>query len=307
MNTSEKGTYKSGFAALVGRPNVGKSTLLNTILGEKVSITTAKPQTTRNRILGVKTLPNVGQLILLDTPGIHRPKQGGLNRYMVETALNSLDESDVVLFMVAVDDALNRGGEVTKGNRFIIRRIAESSFPCTLVINKIDTILKEHLLGLIDTYQKEYDFASIVPISARTGDGVDRLLDVIIGQLPEGPQYYPEDMLTDQIERFIVSEIIREKATILTRQEVPYSLAVEVETFKDEEKLLNIDAVLHVERRSQKGIVIGKGGSMLKKIGSKARVDIEKFFAKKVFLTLFVRVQKNWAGDQAALRRFGYK
>ena len=302
--------YKSGFAALVGRPNVGKSTLLNQILGEKISIATAKPQTTRDRILGVKTMPDKGQVIFVDTPGIHRPKKAGLNRFMVDTAMRSLGDSDLVMYMVDVRECFNHRGRITDGNQFIINQIKESEYPCFLVLNKIDHFSRDKLIHIIDIFSKTHDFLEVVPISAINGTNVDLLVDLALKHLPEGPQYYPDDMITDQAERFIVSEMIREKATMLTREEIPYALAVEIESFKEEEDkkdVLVIDAVIHVSRKSQKGIVIGKQGSMLKKIGTRAREDIEHFFSKRVFLTLFVRVQENWMEDPASLSQFGYK
>jgi GTP-binding protein Era len=294
-------SFKSGFIAIIGRPNVGKSTLLNTLLGEKVAIVSEKPQTTRNRIRGVKNLEDA-QIIFVDTPGIHRAK-GLLNEYMVRQAMASLKDVDGVLYLVEATRGIDEVEE------FIISSLKRFKTPVILAINKVDVSAKPRLLPLIEEYSKRFPFIEIVPISALNGDGVDLLTDILPGVLPEGPRYFPEDILTDQSERFVVSEIIREKVFIFTRQEVPYSAAVFVEEFKEdaEKNLVTIKAVINVERDSQKGIIIGKGGKMIKTIGSSARVDIERLLGVRVFLELFVRVQKEWTKNRRSLKEFGYK
>ncbi len=292
--------FRSGFIAIIGRPNVGKSTFLNAILGEKVSIVSAKPQTTRNRIRGIKNLED-GQIVFIDTPGVHRAR-GALNRYMLREALSALKDVDGVLYMV---EATRKADE---GELFVIENLKTIKVPVILGINKIDLVKKESLLPLIDEYSKLFPFREIVPFSALTGDGLDRLMGVLSGVLPEGPRYFPEDMITDQPERFLVAEIIREKVFEFTRQEIPYSVAVVVEEFKEREEggVLYISAVINVERDSQKGIIIGKGGSMLKRIGSSARKEVERILAAKVYLELYVRVKEKWTKDARALREFGY-
>jgi GTP-binding protein Era len=292
--------FKSGFIAIAGRPNVGKSTLLNGILGEKLAITSSKPQTTRNRITGIRNTDD-GQMIFLDTPGIHRAKTP-LNRYMVKAATSTFSEVDLILLLVEAD----RGRDAD--DDLIIESLRQTGVPVFLVINKIDRVEKMKLLPLIDRFRSLYDFQEIVPVSALTGDGVDRLLELIREVLPEGPKYFPDDLFTDNSERFIAAEIVREKILILTHKEIPYATAVTVDSFKeDEEKnLIRIAATITVEKDSQKGILIGKGGKMLKEIGTQARVEMERFFAAKIFLELFVRVRKDWTKDAKWLKEFGY-
>jgi GTPase len=292
--------FKSGFIAIAGRPNVGKSTLLNRVLGEKLAITSSKPQTTRNRITGIRNTDD-GQMIFLDTPGIHQAKTP-LNRFMVKAATSTFSEVDLILLLVEAD----RGHDAD--DDLIIESLRLAGVPVFLVINKIDRVEKLKLLPLIDRFRSLYDFQEIVPVSAVTGDGVDRLLELIREVLPEGPKYFPDDLFTDNSERFIAAEIVREKILTLTHKEIPYATAVTVDSFKeDEEKnLIRIAATITVEKDSQKGILIGKGGKMLKEIGTQARVEMERFFAAKIFLELFVRVRKDWTKDDKWLKEFGY-
>ena len=294
-------TFKSGFVSIIGRPNVGKSTLLNAILGEKVSIVSDKPQTTRNRILGIRTLPGT-QVIFIDTPGIHKPKHK-LNEYMVKTALHTLDEVDIVLFMTEAGESI--GG----GDRYIIERLKDVKKPVFLLINKIDLVQKSLLLPLIDEFSRLYNFAEVFPVSALHGDNVSVLYDAIASRLPEGPQYFPEDAVTDQPMRFIAAELVREKIFQLTYEEIPYSIAVGIEEFREEKEknVVFIRAVIFVDKDSQKGMVIGKGGTVLKKVGQLARKDIEAIMGIKVFLELWVKVKSGWRGDESVLRMLGYK
>ncbi len=293
--------FRSGFISIIGRPNVGKSTLLNAFLGEKLSIVSPRPQTTRNVVRGIKTGEDY-QIIFLDTPGMHRAK-GMLNEFMVGEALNSIKDTDGVLYMVEAHRP------VMPDDRFIMEHLKVVNCPVVLAINKIDLVKKHTLLPLIKEYSEIFPFREIVPVSALTADGLEELLEVLKGILPEGPMYFPEELLTDQPERFIVSEIIREKVFLFTRQEIPYSVAVQVEGFREEKEknLVVINAVISVERDSQKAIVIGKGGSMLKKIGTSARQDIERFLGCRVYLELFVRVEKNWTKNRRLLKEFGYR
>ncbi len=292
--------FKSGFVAIIGRPNVGKSTLLNRVVAQKIAIMSDKAQTTRNKIQGVYTTENE-QIIFIDTPGIHKPKTK-LGDFMVETAYSALREVDAILFMVSAD--MPRG----RGDDFIIERLKNSDAPIYLIINKIDTIHPDALLPIIEDYRQQLDFKEIIPISATEGNNVDRLLETLTNDLPEGPQFYPEDQVTDHPEYFIVSELIREKALHLTEQEVPHSIAVITESMKrDEFDKVHIQATIIVERDSQKGIIIGKGGKMLKNIGIKSRKDIENLLGNKVYLELWVKVQKNWRDKQKDLQNFGYK
>lgn len=292
--------HKSGFVAIVGRPNVGKSTLLNRIVGQKIAIMSDKAQTTRNKIQGVYTTEEA-QLIFIDTPGIHKPKHR-LGDFMVETAYSALREVDAVLFMISADQ--KRG----KGDDMIIERLKNSEAPVFLVINKIDKIHPNDLLAIIDDYSQQMDFAEVVPISATEGNNVENLMATLIKQMPEGPQYFPDDQVTDHPEYFIVSELIREKVLLLTRDEVPHSVAVVVDSMKrNENDKVQVEATIIVERDSQKGIIIGKGGKMLKQIGTKARLDIEHLLGDKVFLELWVKVQKDWRDKQTYLKDFGYR
>ena len=292
--------YKSGFVAIVGRPNVGKSTLLNRIVGQKIAIMSDKSQTTRNKIQGVYTTDEA-QIVFIDTPGIHKPKHR-LGDFMVATAYSAMREVDIVMFMVSAD--MKRG----RGDDLIIERLKQSSVPVYLVINKIDTIHPDELLEIIDDYSKQMDFAEIVPISATEGNNFERLMETLVAQMPEGPQYFPEDQVTDHPERFIVSELIREKVLFFTRDEVPHSVAVTIESMKrNENNKIEIQATIIVERDSQKGIIIGKGGKMLKLIGTKARLDIENLLGSKVYLELWVKVQKDRRDKKTHLTDFGYR
>lgn len=293
-------THKSGFVAIVGRPNVGKSTLLNRIVGQKIAIMSDKAQTTRNKIQGVYTTADT-QMVFIDTPGIHKPKHR-LGDFMVEAAYSALREVDAVLFMISADEKRGRGDD------FIIERLKNVSSPVFLVINKIDKVHPDKLLGIIEDYTSQMEFAEIVPISAVEGNNVERLMETLITQMPEGPQYFPDDQVTDHPEYFIVSELIREKVLQLTRDEVPHSVAVVIDSMKrDENDKVRILATIIVERDSQKGIVIGKGGKMLKQIGTKARLDIEHLLGDKVFLEVWVKVQKNWRDKQTYLQDYGYR
>lgn len=294
-------SFKSGFIAIVGRPNAGKSTLLNTILGEKVAIVSKRPQTTRNRIRGVKNLEGA-QIVFVDTPGIHRPK-GRLNEFMVREAMASLKDVDGVVYLVEAT------GDVDQVEEFIIASLERVKAPVVLLVNKVDIVKKSRVLPLIEEYSKRFKFREVVPVSAMKGEGVDEVIKILCGLLPEGPKYFPEDITTDQPERFVVSEIIREKVFMLTRQEVPYATAVNVEEFKEdtEKNLISIKAAINVERDSQKGIIIGKRGAMIKTIGTRARADIERLLGVKVYLELFVKVQKEWTKDLRSLKEFGYK
>ena len=291
--------FRSGYVSIIGRPNVGKSTLLNSILGEKIAIVTPKPQTTRNKIMGIKTLPDA-QIIFIDTPGIHRPRHK-LGETMVRTALEALNEVDVILFMV-------EPYEPGKGDRAIIDLLKRVQSPVFLLINKIDIVKKSDILLIIDHFKGLYPFKEIIPVSAIKQDGISLLIKTIHDYLPSGPTYYPDDLITDQMERFMVSEIIREKAMDMTEEELPYSVAVEVAGWKErEDGLISISCNIYVEREGQKAIIIGKRGAMLKSIGSAARVDIEKLLNTKVFLELWVKVKKNWRNDKQLLNELGYK
>ena len=293
--------YRSGFVSIVGRPNVGKSTLLNQILGQKIAITSNKPQTTRNRILGIESTPD-GQILFLDTPGIHRPS-GRLNKYMVDQALQACTGVDLVFFLVEANE--EPGG----GDKFILDILRQSETDVFLVINKVDLVKRERLLPLIDKYSQMHDFKEIFPVSAMTGEGVKPLVERSLQSLPVGPRYYPDDMVTDLPERFIVAEMVREQLMRQTRDEIPYGVAVEVESFeeKPEKNLIVIGAVIHVERDAHKRIVLGKNGSRIRAIGQSSRKEIELFLDSKVFLELFVHVQKNWTDSTGQLRRFGYE
>ena len=292
--------HKSGFVAIVGRPNVGKSTLLNRIVGQKIAIMSDKAQTTRNKIQGVYTTPEA-QLIFIDTPGIHKPKHR-LGDFMVESAYSALREVDAVLFIISADQKRGRGDD------FIIERLKNVQSPVYLIINKIDKVHPDELLGIIEDYSTQMPFAQVIPISATEGNNVERLMDVLVSEMPEGPQYFPDDQVTDHPEYFIVSELIREKVLFLTRDEVPHSVAVVVDSMKrNENDKIHIQATIIVERDSQKGIIIGKGGKMLKQVGTKARKDIENLLGDKVFLELWVKVQKDWRDKKVYLQDFGYR
>ncbi|MBZ0156449.1 MAG: GTPase Era [Alphaproteobacteria bacterium] len=291
--------FRSGYVSLTGRPNVGKSTLLNSILGEKVAIVTPKPQTTRNRLVGVKTLPEA-QIVFVDTPGIHKP-QHKLGEWMVREAQASLKEVDIVLLLVEPSPP-------GRGDLHIIEMLKARETPVFLVINKIDTVKKPELLPVIDAYGKLYPFKEIIPVSALNGDGVEALLAAIIRSLPEGPKYYPDDIVTDQMERFMVAEIIREKLMQQTEEEVPHSVATEVVGWTErEEGTVLIQANIYVEREGQKGIIIGKEGARLKAVGTSARREIEDLLGTKVFLELWVKVKKDWRSRDNVLRELGFK
>jgi len=292
--------FKSGFISILGRPNVGKSTLFNRLLGDKIAIVAEKPQTTRNRILGIKNVEG-GQLIFLDTPGIHQGRSE-LNQRMVRTAIASGRDADVLLFLIEATFPL-----LEKDQQMIEPLRGSRGIPF-LVINKMDLVKRKNLLPIMDQYQKLHPFKEIIPLSAITGEGIEILLDEILKVLPESPPYYPEDMVTDQTERFWVSEIIREKVIHQSYQEIPYSTAVTIEEFKEhpEKNLVVIKGTIHVERDSQKKILIGKGGQKLKNIGEIARKEVEAFLGTRVFLELWVSVEKNWTQNPQALNRLGY-
>ncbi len=290
--------YKSGFVTLIGRPNVGKSTLMNYLVGQKIAITSNKPQTTRNRIRTVLTTGE-GQVVFVDTPGIHKAKNK-LGAYMVNIAERSLDEVDVVLWLVEPSTFIGAG------ERHIIDQLGRVKTPVILVINKTDMVKKEDVFLSIDAYRKAYDFAAIVPVSARSGENTDELVKVILQYLPYGPQFYDEDTMTDQPERQIVAELVREKALHCLQDEIPHGIAVAIDRMKKEKKVMQIDATIICERDSHKGIIIGKQGVMLKKIGSTARYEIERMLDCKVNLKLWVKVQKNWRDSDYLMKNFGY-
>ena len=335
-----KENFKSGFVTLIGRPNVGKSTLMNHLIGQKIAITSNKPQTTRNRIQTVLTTEE-GQIVFVDTPGIHKAKNK-LGEYMVNTAEHTLNEVDVILWLVEPSNFIGAGEQhiieqlkktktpvniaerslnevdvvlwlvepsnfIGAGEKHIIEQLKKVKTPVILVINKIDMVKREEILAFIDTYRKEYDFAEIVPVSARTGDNTDELVKVILNYLPYGPQFYDEDTVTDQPERQIVAELIREKALHCLNEEIPHGIAVAIDQMKMNKKVCHIDATIICERDSHKGIIIGKQGSMLKKIGSTARYEIERLLDCKVNLKLWVKVQKNWRDSDYMMKNFGYR
>jgi GTP-binding protein Era len=293
---------KTGTVTLIGRPNVGKSTLLNALLGEKIAIVSDKPQTTRSRILGVVHRPGA-QIVVLDTPGIHTPRFE-LNKRMVRTAVEAGEEADLLYVMVEAT------GPPQAGDRAVIRQVREwldaASRPVFLLINKVDLVNKARVLPLIDAYSRLLEWTEIVPLSAQAGDNVDRLLDMTVKLLPEGEAPFGEETLTDQPMRALAAELIREKLLLKTQQEVPYSVAVEIDEFKEEGKLARIAATIFVEKDSQKGIVVGKGGTMLKAVGTEARRDMERLFGMKVFLQLWVKVRAGWREDEQALEELGY-
>ncbi len=319
---------RSGFAALIGRPNVGKSTLLNQVLGEKIAIVSPKPQTTRTRIVGVVTRPD-WQIALVDTPGIHEA-HGALNRFMVEHALGAAAECDVVLFLVEAELLKpGEGPQIRPANRQVLERVKQLRKPTVLVINKVDAVPKPHLLPLIALYREAFAFAEIVPVSAKTGDGVEMLLDVVAKLMPAAEPMFPPDVFTDQAERTLVGEYVREQVLRHCRQEVPYSTAVAVEVFDESDRdapppsgkkkraadptkpvktgLVRIHASVYVERESQKAIIIGKRGAMLKTIGTDARLGIERLLGTNVFLSLQVKVEPKWTERADGLRRVGYE
>lgn len=295
----ENNALKSGFVTLIGRPNVGKSTLMNCIIGQKIAITSNKPQTTRNRIQTVYTSEE-GQIVFLDTPGIHKAKNK-LGDYMVTVAEKTLSEVDVILWLVEPSNFIGAG------ERHIIEQLKKGKTPVILVINKIDTVKKEQLLEYIDTYRKEYDFAEIVPVSALKAENIKELLKCIMKYLPYGPAFYDEDTVTDQPVRQIVAELIREKTLRLLSDEIPHGVAVSIESMKYKKNIVDIEATIFCERDSHKGIIIGKNGAMLKKIGSMARRDIEELLERQANLQLWVKVKKDWRDSDFLLKNFGYQ
>ena len=294
-----KNDFKSGFVTLIGRPNVGKSTLMNYLIGQKIAITSNKPQTTRNRIQTVQTTDE-GQIVFVDTPGIHKAKNK-LGEYMVNVAEKTLNEVDVVLWLVEPTTFIGAG------EQHIAKQLQRVKTPVILVINKVDSVKREEILPAIAAYKDIYDFADIVPVSARSGDNTDELLRVIMKYLPYGPQFYDEDTVTDQPERQIVAELIREKALHSLQDEIPHGIAVAIDRMKMQNKVMHIDATIICERDSHKGIIIGKQGSMLKKIGSTARYEIERMLDCKVNLKLWVKVKKDWRDSEFLMKNFGYR
>ena len=294
----ENSRYKSGFATLIGRPNVGKSTLMNCLIGQKIAITSNKPQTTRNRIQTVYTSEE-GQIVFLDTPGIHKAKNK-LGNYMVSVAERTLSEVDVVLWLVEPTNYIGAG------EQHIIEQLKKTKTPVILVIKKIDTVKKEEILLFIDTYRKQMDFAEIVPVSAKKGDGTDDLLSCVMKYLPYGQPFYDEDTVTDQPVRQIVAELVREKALKCLEEEIPHGIAVTIESMNFRKRIVDIEAEIICEKDSHKGIIIGKQGQMLKKIGSLARPDIEELVGKQVNLKLWVKVKKDWRDSDFLLKNFGY-
>ncbi|MFD0672062.1 GTPase Era [Cohnella sp. GCM10027633] len=295
-----KKSFKSGFVAIVGRPNVGKSTLMNQVIGQKIAIMSDKPQTTRNKIHGVYTTDDV-QIVFLDTPGIHKPNSK-LGNYMMKAAESALSEVDAVLFLTDVTEEL--GG----GDRYIIERLKSVKTPVFLVLNKIDKIAPDAMLPVIDKWRKLHDWSEIVPVSALQGNNVNALLEQVSKYLVEGPMYYPADQVTDHPEQFVCAELIREKILQMTREEIPHSIAVEIESMsKADNGLVNIGAVIYVERDSQKGIIIGKSGALLKEIGKQARTDMERLLGSKIFLELWVKVNKDWRNRESVLKSLGFR
>lgn len=291
---------KSGFVAIVGRPNVGKSTLLNCLIGEKVSIVSPKPQTTRWQIFGIKTLSDA-QIIYIDTPGMHRDEHRAMNRYMNRIADSVLLDADVIVFMI---DAASWRGE----DEMVLDKLKNADKPVILVINKIDLLSdKAEILPIIQKLKDRFNFSHIIPVSAMDAENTTHLQDEIVKLLPEGPMLYPEDQVTDKAQRFQVAEIIREKIILSTEEELPYATTVEIEHYKEEAKLIDISAIIWVERHGQKVIIIGKKGARLKRIGTLARRDIEKLLGQKVFLRLWVKIKENWTDDDKALRGLGYE
>lgn len=294
--------FYSGFVTLVGRPNVGKSTLMNRLIGEKIAIISSKPQTTRNKITSILT-KDTYQCVFIDTPGIHKPKHK-LGEYMVKSAETTLNEVDAVLMLIEP----NARERMVEMDRYVLERLENIKTPVILVINKIDTVDKADLLRVMDQYHQMYDFAEIVPISAMTGENTEELMEIIKKYLPEGPQYFPSDMVTDQPERQIASEIIREKALHLLQEEIPHGIAVEIMSMKKrgDRNLVDVEATIYCEKDSHKGIIIGKRGDMLKKIGTRARGDMEKLLGSPINLQIWVKVKKDWRDSDFLLKNFGY-
>jgi GTP-binding protein Era len=296
-----KEIFRSGFVSILGRPNVGKSTLINQVIGQKIAIMSDKPQTTRNKIQGVYTTDQ-GQIVFIDTPGIHKPKTK-LGDFMVKAATSTLKEVDLVLFLIDVVDGYGAG------DQFIMDQLEGVKTPVFLILNKIDQVEPEKLLPIIANYSERFPFAEIIPISALQGNNVNTMLEQILLRLPEGPQYYPADQVTDHPERFVVAELVREKILELTREEIPHSIAVEIEQMKPREnsETVYISAVIYTERDSQKRIIIGNKGTMLKEVGQRARQDIEALLGNKIFLELWVKVKKDWRNQALQLRNFGFQ
>jgi GTP-binding protein Era len=298
--TRSEQAFRSGFAALIGRPNVGKSTLLNALIGQKVAIMSSRPQTTRNRIRGVLTT-EAAQVIFIDTPGIHEPRHR-LGKYMVEAAVSTLREVDVVLLVVDAERP------ATREDHLVFERLAGLRTPVLLVINKVDLVPKPQLLEVIDRLRTVHPFRHIIPVSAKDGTQLDTLKRLLVAELPEGPKYYPDDMVTDHPERFIIAEYIREKVLHLTREEVPHSVMVDIEQLerREDSNVLYVHAVIYTERESQKAILIGKRGAMLKQIGQLARQELEALFGTRVYLELWVKVKKDWRNQPGMLHRWGF-
>ncbi len=292
--------FHSGFVSLIGRPNVGKSTLMNCIIGEKIAIMSGKPQTTRNQIQSILTTDDY-QIVFIDTPGIHKPKSK-LGNYMVKSAETTFSNVDVILYLVEPYE------KIKDSDMSIIEKLKGTKTPVFLIINKIDTVDKPELLKVIDSYSKQLDFAEIIPVSALKGSNKDNLLETVAKYLPEGPKYFPDDMITDQPERQLVAELIREKGLKLLQEEIPHGIAVEITSMKKRDKgdIVDIEATIYCERETHKGIIIGKQGSMLKKIGSNARYDIERLLGNPVNLQLWVKVKKDWRDSDFLLKNFGY-
>lgn len=300
MNELPGEDYRCGYVALVGRPNVGKSTLMNRILGQKLSIVTAKPQTTRQRIAGIKTTDR-GQVVYIDTPGIHLAAKKALNRYMNRIARASFQDVDLVLFLV-------EAGRWTRQDEHVARTLADANVPVMLVVNKIDLLKdKSELLAFLDQQARSGRFAEVFLVAARSGDGVDSLEDRVLEALPFSRPFYDEDQFTDRSERFLAAELIREQLMLRLHQELPYALTVEIEEFRRDDGLLRIGAVIYVERKGQKQIVIGKRGDVLKQVGTRARHALQELFDEKVFLRLWVKVSRDWSDNERALKQFGYE
>ncbi len=297
--TASPTLFRSGFVAILGRPNAGKSTLVNQLVGHKVAIVSSRPQTTRNRIQGIVNRPDA-QIVLIDTPGIHKP-ENALGRLMMDEVHHALESIDALLLIV---DAKENFGP---GDRFALDIVRRFHGPAFLLLNKIDVIAKAHLLPLIDFYRKEYEFAEIVPISALSGDGLMVLLEELVKRLPENDPYFPPDQFTDQPERFLAAEIVREKCIAATRQEVPHAIAVLVDNFEESDRLIRIRATIYVERDGQKGILIGRAGGTLKKIGTDARLELEQLLGTRIFLELYVKVQRDWRDQPALVRQLDWR
>ena len=291
--------FRCGFAAIIGRPNVGKSTLLNRIVGQKLTITSSRPQTTRHKILGIKTLPQ-GQVVYVDTPGLHRAGKSAINRYLNRTAKSALADVDVVLWVI---EALRWTDE----DQDILAALAVTETPVIVVVNKVDKASdKTALLPFLDELAHKREFMEIIPLSARSGDNVERLENLVMSYMPEGEAFFPEDQVTDRSERFLAAELLREKLMRRLGEELPYAVTVQVEEFSEQNGVLHIHAVIWVEKESQKAIVIGKGGDVLKEIGRRARISMEQTFDAKVFLKTWVRVKESWSEDERLLRQLGY-